>query len=212
MPDLPIDQLPSASALQPNNVFPVVQDNVTKQATYSSILYAPGNNYGLFTQTVSSTPITNTTTETSLISTGIGTLSVPANGFLIGDSFYAISTGHISAQNNNTLRIRVKANSILLADTGILTLAGTTNQHYKLELYFTIRTLGGSGVASIVTGGNFTYIKDASTNFEGELFSTETSTGFDTTIQNTLTVTAQWGNANVNNSIYSDIFTLNKTY
>ena len=64
MPDLPIDQLPSASALQPNNVFPVVQDNVTKQATYSSILYAPGNNYGLFTQTVSSTPITNTTTET----------------------------------------------------------------------------------------------------------------------------------------------------
>jgi hypothetical protein len=37
MPDLSIDQLPSASALQPNNVFPVVQDNVTKQATYNSI-------------------------------------------------------------------------------------------------------------------------------------------------------------------------------
>jgi hypothetical protein len=212
MPDLPIDQLPSASALQPNNVFPVVQDNVTKQATYSSILYAPGNNYGLFTQTVSSTPITNTTTETSLISTGVGTLSVPANGFSIGDSFYAISTGHISAQNNNTLRFRVKANGVLLVDTGVLTLAGTTNKHYKLELFFTVRTLGGSGVASIVTGGNFTYIKDASTNFEGQLFSTETSTGFNTTIQNTLTVTAQWGAANVNNSIYSDIFTLNKTY
>jgi hypothetical protein len=205
MPDLPIDQLPSASALQPNNVFPVVQDNVTKQATYSSILYAPGNNYGLFTQTVSSTPITNTTTETSLISTGVGTLSVPANGFSIGDSFYAISTGHISAQNNNTLRFRVKANGVLLVDTGVLTLAGTTNKHYKLELFFTVRTLGGSGVASIVTGGNFTYIKDASTNFEGQLFSTETSTGFNTTIQNTLTVTAQWGSANVNNSIYSDI-------
>ena len=100
----------------------------------------------------------------------------------------------------------------MVADTGILTLAGTTNKHYKLELFFTVRTLGGSGVASIVTGGNFTYIKDASTNFEGQLFSTETSTGFNTTIQNILSVTAQWGVASVNNSIYSDIFTLNKTY
>lgn len=37
MPNLPITQLPSASTLQPTDVFPVVQDNVTKQATYNSI-------------------------------------------------------------------------------------------------------------------------------------------------------------------------------
>jgi hypothetical protein len=91
-------------------------------------------------------------------------------------------------------------------------MAGTTNRHWKLEVYFTIRTLGASGVASIATAGTFMYTKNASTNFEGTNFSTETTTGFDTTISNTLSITAQWGTANAGDSIYSEIFTLNKTY
>jgi hypothetical protein len=37
MPDLPITQLPSASALQPIDVFPVVQSDVTKQTTFNEI-------------------------------------------------------------------------------------------------------------------------------------------------------------------------------
>jgi hypothetical protein len=114
--------------------------------------------------------------------------------------------------NNHTLRIRIKANSIVLADTSAITMAGTTSKHWKLEVYFTVRTLGASGVASIATGGTFMYTKNASTNFEGTNFSTETTTGFDTTINNTLTITAQWGTANTGDSIYSEIFTLNKTF
>jgi hypothetical protein len=102
MPDLPIDQLPSASALQPTNVFPVVQSNVTKQAPYSFILYAPTNNYGLFNQTGSSTPVVNTTSELSLIGGGVGTLTVPANSFTQGDAYNAIIGGNVSAQNLNT--------------------------------------------------------------------------------------------------------------
>ena len=167
---------------------------------------------GLYTQTASSTPVTNTTTETSLLDGGVGSLMVPANGFKIGDSFHAILTGHVSAVNNHTLRIRIKANSIVLSDTSAITMAGTTSKHWKLEVYFTVRTLGASGVASIAAGGAFMYTKNASTNFEGTNFSTETTTGFDTTISNTLSVTAQWGTANAGNSIYSEIFTLNKTY
>ena len=75
-----------------------------------------------------------------------------------------------------------------------------------------MRTLGGSGVASIASGGTFMYTKDASNSFEGTNFSTETTVGFDTTVANTLAITAQWDTANVGNSIYSEIFTLNKTY
>lgn len=169
-------------------------------------------NFGLYTQTSSSTPVTNTTTESSLLDGGVGTLSVPANGFQVGDSFHAIGTGHISAANNHTLRIRIKSGSVVLADTGTITMSGATNKHWKLEIFFTIRTLGASGVASIVTAGTFMYTKDASTAFEGANFSTETSTGFDTTVNNTLVVTAQWGTASTNDSIYSEIFTLTKTY
>jgi hypothetical protein len=166
----------------------------------------------LYTQTSSSIPVTNTLSELSLLDGGLGTLTVPANAFKPGDSFHAIATGHISSVNNHNLRIRIKTNGIILADTGAITMSGSTNKHWKLEVFFTVRTIGGSGVASIVTGGTFMYTKDANTAFEGANFSTERSTLFDTTVDNTLVVTAQWDTANTGDSIYSEIFTLNKTY
>lgn len=174
------------------------------------------NPYGylsrLYTQTSSSTPVTNTIAETSLLDGGIGTLTVPANQFKVGDSFHAVATGHVSSVNNHTLRIRIKSDGIVLADTGVITMAAATAKHWKLEVEFVIRAIGASGVARIATGGTFFYTKDANNSFEGTNFSTETSTGFDTTISNTLTITAQWGTASASDSIYSEIFTLNKTY
>lgn len=205
---------PKGSNLAATDLLEISEDTgsgyVTKSITGQEII-ASGS-YGLYSQTASSTPVTNTTTETSLLDGGVGSLMVPANGFKIGDSFHAILTGHVSAVNNHTLRIRIKANSIVLADTSAITMAGTTTKHWKLEVYFTVRTLGASGVASIAAGGSFMYTKNASTNFEGTNFSTETTTGFDTTINNTLAITAQWGTANTGDSIYSEIFTLNKTF
>ena len=212
MPNLPISQLPAAGLLTGTELFATVQGGVTKYTTLNSMTYVQGNNYGLFNQTGPSTPITNTTTETSLLDGGVGTLSVPANAFSVGDAYHAILTGHLSAQNNNTLRIRIKTDSVILADTGLLTMAGATNKHWKLEVYFSINNIGSAGTANISTGGTFMYTKDASTSFEGTNFSTENNTTFNTTINNTLVITAQWGTASTNNSIYSNIFTLNKTY
>jgi hypothetical protein len=81
-----------------------------------------------------------------------------------------------------------------------------------MDISFTVRTLGAAGVASIASGGMFSYIKNAGTNFEGIDFSIINNTTFDTTTNNTLKITAEWGAANVANSIYSEIFTLTKTY
>ncbi len=205
---------PKGSELDPTDLLEVSVLSGFGYNTYSitgqQIISA--GSYGLYTQTASSTPVSNTTTETSLLDGGVGTLTVPANGFKVGDSFHAILTGYISSVNNHTLRIRIKTDGIVLADTGVITMAATTDRHWKLEIYFTVRTLGVSGVASIATGGTFMYTKNASTNFEGINFSTETTTGFDTTISNTLSITAQWGQTNTGDSIYSEIFTLNKTY
>ena len=205
---------PKGAELDPTDLMEVSVDTgsgyETRSITGQQIISA--GSYGLYTQTASSTPVTNTTTETSLLDGGVGTLTVPANGFKVGDSFHAILTGYISSVNNHTLRIRIKTDGIVLADTGVITMAGATGRHWKLEVYFTVRTLGASGVASIATGGTFMYTKNASTNFEGTNFSTETTTGFDTTISNTLSITAQWNQTNTGDSIYSEIFTLNKTY
>ena len=184
----------------------------TYSITGLELMRAAASLSNLYTQTASSTPVTNTTTETSLLDGGLGSLSIPADGFNVGDSFHAILTGHISSVNNHTLTIRIKAGSVIFATTGAITMAGTTGKHWKLEVFFTVRTIGAAGVASIATGGAFMYTKNASNNFEGINFSTENTTTFDTTISNTLSITAQWDTANAGDSIYSEIFTLNKTY
>ena len=168
---------------------------------------------GLFAQTGNSTPVSATTLETSLTNDGVGTLCVPANGFQVGDSFSAVLIGHLSCVGTATLHIRIKTDTgIILADTGVMDMDASTNKHWKLDINFTIRQLGAATVASIASGGLFAYTKNAGFNFEGVNFSVVNNTTFDTTISNTLVVTAEWNTNNAGNSIYTEIFTLNKTY
>jgi hypothetical protein len=171
-----------------------------------------GYTRGLFAQTANSTPITNTAVETSLINGGVGSLSVPANGFKIGDSFRVVIAGLLNVANNQTIRIRVKDGTSILADSGAKAITNITNNVFSLNVDFTVRALGGTGVASMVTLGTFHYTKTSNGVTEGFAFNEINSTTFDTTIANTLGITVQWGAANIGNSIYSDICILNKTY
>jgi hypothetical protein len=175
-------------------------------------LVPPSGNFGLYAQTGNSIPITNTTVESTLINGGVGTLSVPANAFQIGDSFRAVFGGILNAANNQTIRVKVKAGSVILLDSGIQPITNITNDVFSLNIDFTIRQLGTAGVASIVALGAFHYTKTSNATVQGFAFNTVNSTTFNTTINNTLDVTVQWGSANAGNSIYSDIFILNKTY
>jgi len=212
MPDLPISGLPAASTLDGSELYAIVQGGITKSTTLASMIYSPGSSYGLFNQTGSSVPISNTLTESSLIGGGVGTLTVPAKAFTKGDSYVVTLTGHISSLNNHKLQIRIKAGSVVLADTGQFSMPQTTTKHWSLDVNFTINKIGSAGIASISTGGKFLYTKDASVSYEGVNFSTENNTTFDTTVGNTLAITAQWDTANSGDSIYSDICTLNKLY
>lgn len=175
-------------------------------------VYTPSTNYGVFAQTTDSIPITATTTEGTLIDGGVGTLTVPPNGFSLGDSFQATLGGVMSAKNNDTIRIRVKSGSVILADSLALTLPTVSNQVWSLTLMFTIRALGAAGVAVITTTGEFLILKKASGTQEGFGFNSTNNTTFNTTISNTLDITVQWSSNSALNSIYSDIFVLNKIY
>jgi len=183
----------------------------SENKTIQSIVI-PTTNYGLYAQTANSVPVTATTLESTLIGAGLGTLSVPANTFKVGDSFTAKLIGHISCVGTATIEIRIKSGSVLLADTGVVALDTTTNQHWMIDVNFTIRSLGVAGVGSIASGGLFSYIKNSGLNFEGENFSIVNNTTFDTTILNTIDVTAQWNTNNAGNTIYSELFILNKIY
>jgi hypothetical protein len=171
-----------------------------------------GPSGSLFAQTGNSTIITGIT-ESTLINGGVGTLTVPANGFQVGDSFRAIFGGVMNAANNQTIRIRVEAGPIILLDSGAQNLGSSVvNDVWSLNIDFTIRQIGGAGVASIVSLGSFHYTKTNNASVQGFGFNVVNNTTFDTTISNVLNVTAQWGSANTSNNIYSDIFVLNKTY
>jgi hypothetical protein len=214
MPNLPISQLPelSASALTGNAEYAIAQDGTTYRIKQSTLNPLPANR-GLFAQTGTSETVSGTTTETSLIEGGVGTLSVPANGFQVGDSFRAVLGGIVNIGNGQTIRIRVKTNSSVLLDSGVQTLINNVNGAiWTLNIDFTIRSLGGVGVASIVSLGSFKYTKTNNGTVEGFAFNTVNNTNFDTTIDNELEITVQWGSTLSANNIYSDLFVLNKVY
>lgn len=173
----------------------------------------PSPNYGLFAQTANSVPITNTILEKTLVNGGVGTLSVPANGFQVGDSFRAVVAGVLNAANNQTIRIRVKAGAVVFLDSGVQNLGNSIiNDVFSLNIDFTIRQLGAATVASIVSLGTFHYVKISNGSVQGFAFNVVNNTTFATTVPNALDITVQWGAADPSNSIFSDIFILNKTY
>jgi hypothetical protein len=219
MPNLPISQLPQSDALTGPELFATVQDGVTKYTTLNNIFYSPipGNTYGLFNQTGSSIPVTGSGNATivsgSLLDGGIGTLTVPPNGFSKGDAYSAVASGFITCGNNHDFEIQIKSGNTVLVDTGILELAQSTNKGWVLDINFSIQEIGPAGTAKITTAGIFHYRTNSGGNVEGETFNFTNSSSFDTTIPNTLDVEAVWGTDSlVTDSVYSNVFTLTKTF
>ncbi len=163
--------------------------------------------FGLFSQTAQGPTVTNTTTESDILGTGVGSLSVPANAFQVGDSYHAKIGGTISAQNGDEITIRVKNGANVLASTGLIALEPVTGLAWEIEIDFTIRTIGATG--QIFTNGNFAYNRNTG-SLEGFVFSDVQT--IDTTVSSTLMITAEWNQAKTQNIIFTDITTLYKTY
>ena len=167
---------------------------------------------GLYAQTQTGALITFASGEATLIGPGVGTLSVPANSFQVGDSFTAKMCGVLSCANNEVIHIRVRSNGAVIIDAAVYTLSLATNKVWDLILDFTIRQVGPAGIASLSANGVFTYNKNANSNIDGINFSQISTSIFDTTSINTLDITAQWVTEHVENKINSSNFTLVKTY
>lgn len=193
-----IDSLTSVSAANQGDV-------LTKDASGNAVFQSSSS--GLFAQLSQSAPVTNTTTETSIVGFGVGSLTVPRDTFIAGNSYHAKIGGMLSAQNNDQITIRIKSGTTVLATTGTIDLSPVTNLAWEIELDFTIQTIGVSG--TVLTNGNFAYNRD-SLSLEGYVF--QDSQTIDTTSDNTLSVTVQWGQAKTQDTIYSSSFVLYKTY
>lgn len=172
----------------------------------------PSLNFGLFAQTEISPIVTNTAISSSIVGNGVGTLSVPKNTFVVGDSFNFGMGGEVTCQNNTDVTIQIFSGLVVLASTGVIRMGACTNRSWRLDVDFTIRAIGGVGVASIVTNGQFTYARNNTFGFEGVDFNSVNNSTFDTTILNTLDIQVKWAVASLNSSIHSDLLVLAKTY
>ena len=200
-----------ASAIKVQDFIDQITPGLTGPQGAQGIQGIAGTN-GLYAQTALGIAIANTTVETSLVGAGVGTLSVPANAFQIGDSFTIKLCGKLSCANNETIHIKLKSNGIVIADAGIFQMKISTNKYFELVADFTITKLGAAGVAELFVNGQYSYNQNANTQLDGVNFALISNTTFDTTIANALTITAQWGLANASNSIQSQNFVLTKVY
>jgi hypothetical protein len=170
--------------------------------------------YGIATQLANSTPVSGTTTPGVLNGSSYeGSLSVPANGFGVGNTFELNMMGHITCINGTTLTITIETVSgVILATTGSMSMNITTDKHWVLNTTFVIRAIGAAGTARIMTAGSFSANKNSNNNSETFNFVSENTTTFDTTVANELVVKATWGSTSATNSIYSNVLTLNKIF
>ena len=188
------DALDGANAPDAANVFATMAD-------------VTGATNGMYAQTVVSSTITNTTAETSIVGSGVGSLSVPADIFVVGDSFHAKIGGIISAQNGDEITINIKTGATTLATTGLISLEAVTSLGWEMEMDFTIASIGAAG--DMCTNGNFAYNRNTG-SLEGFVF--QDVQPIDTTVSNTLDITITWNQAKTQDQIYSANFVLYKTY
>lgn len=149
----------------------------------------------LFTQTATGT-VANTTTETAITSTGVGTLTLPANFFAVGKSLRISGKGLHSSAANPDITIRVKLGSTTILTTGAVPSSADTDAQFDIEGMITARTIGASG--TIMAQGH--YEEDGTSPDTFQMTNTSTTT-IDTTASQTLSITAQWSAASASNTI-----------
>lgn len=158
----------------------------------------------IFTQTADQT-IANTVTETTMIGTGVGTLTLPANFFVAGKTIRIKMSGVYStvAITGDTITIKVKYGSTVIttkATSSLLT--GATNLSWWGEIMITCRTTGSSG--TVQSAGSVRYqITTVGGIAEDELNNGAATTTINTTTSNALDVTVTHGAANASNTIKS---------
>jgi hypothetical protein len=117
----------------------------------------------------------------------------------------------MTSANNAQLAIRLKEGALVVSET-IITMVTTSIEHFNIDVSFVVRSIGGPGVAKLLTVGMFMYSKSANANPEVFHFDSLEQTNFDTTIQTTLDVTAEWLTSEAENQLFTQSLNLYKIW
>jgi hypothetical protein len=198
-----VTNLSSSINMQNNSIASV--DNINATTIGCDTINNIRASGGLF-MTTSQSNIVLGTTETDIIAgaTFQGSLSA---SFLRPSAFHLNIAGLFSAVNSSSLIIKLKSNGIVIG-TITTALVSVANQFFEIECDFSVRSLGPIG--GLNTSFEFTYSDSGSSVFRGDR--EVLTTTINTTISNTLSVTAQFVNNNAINALQATQVVLVKTY
>lgn len=95
--------------------------------------------------------VANTTTETSLIGTGVGTKAIAANELAAGRTVHVRVKGYLSSTGVPTVTFKVKMGSTAVATSSAIVASAFSNAAFEGDFEITCRTTGGSGTV-VCTG------------------------------------------------------------
>ncbi len=166
--------------------------------------FPPGFRYvaPLFAQTQTVT-VGNSTGEATLVGTGVGSVTLPANLFFAGKSIRFRMTGVLSSTGGPTITIKVKFGTTTFMTTGAATSGNGTNNVFEINGSITCRTIGVTG--TIFAQGYYTehYAGGAVADMPNTAVTT-----IDTTGALAVNITAQWGTMAAGNTLSATNFTI----
>ena len=153
----------------------------------------------LFTATADATHGASTT-ETTIVGTGVGTLTLPANFFVAGKSIRFNFRGFKSSDSATpgTLTLALKLGSTTIETTTVtITAGGTANAGWEADYLTTCRTTGATG--TVYTQGKFIH-QTSTVGAIDDLVETGTVT-VDTTASAAIDLTADWSISDAENTM-----------
>lgn len=186
--------------------------SLVTSATQKTTNFQATDNYAtgtIFSQTASAT-IANSVAEITLVGTGVGSTTLPANFLLAGKTIMVMMYGTIASILTPTLRVKVKLGSTVIIDTTAATLATITGTNlFTTSGMIACRTTGATGT---VFGQGMQLYYTGVTGLAGIASPNTTTSTIDTTTSQVLDVTVQWGTASASNTITStnlSVFVMN---
>ena len=178
--------------------------------TYNNLAHVPQSFFSL----TSDVTVENTTTETTLIGSGSGSVSIPYP-HVVGCATNITTKGLLSDVANPTIRFRVyleetgnPTNSVLIADTNNFTLGIVTLAHFMVDLTFVFRSVGVSG--SLMATGFVQY--DDNNSMSAASLNNVSPVSIDTTLDWDINITVEWGTASLSNTITNQITIFTNKY
>ena len=171
-----------------------VQSDSSTQKSAGSTGLVMSNSTTIFKQTATGSGGASSVVAYTVSSTGIGTLTIPANTLQVGDTI------RIQGWGTHTLGAGTLTTSVLFGATNVATSgaiasgAAATPEATFIDVLVTIRTTGAAG--TYIARGYIEFLSNT-VKFPMGLITTGT---LNTTISNAISVTNQWGTSNASNN------------